>query len=835
MKVTSESAIESLSRAMTQLGLVYDALKLNYALLNESAQLWKAAELKLASSIDEMSTVLGDIVFPNNKYSRRKADVRGSTLHLPGLIKAVITDWNYKKYLSSHTAGGKRQYNVTIALDTSLSMDGHLGQCAIEALVGLTSALSRVGIENFTILYFGERVQLIKTANQEWGPAAMAMILTQLKFEQYATRDSEVVEAALDLLQLSSVRGAKKVFVLTDGYGTSGLSLTQALKRADEEGVEVIGIGVGFDQFFVPHCYQRWITASLPTALSDAFRSLYESEADESSGSGGGANSNKTDHKTLGALQALLCTSVESLNEIKQTLNNKVFRDDLQKKLANNRQNQLKVLPGSMPGTVTIQICFCIDVTGSMAPYIRGVKASVQAIVKDLSGKVKERFRGLTFAFEFGLVAYRDFDTNINSITSSTPRASNIVVKRDFDSKDIKHQNLLSDIQRLDAAGGADIAEDVTGALYAATQLNWTAKARFLMLITDAPGHGTEFAGGSDDRLPNGDPSPMYQPKVVIDQIVNKRLQLMFCPVNRPATQVMERRIRSLYDFTPPVQKVQQLNKPPAPNAAAAATATASAALGLDSKDPSAAAGSGGATAGDAAPPPELPPHLEKRELLVRDMIEISDHKRANDIMANRFHIIFVLDESGSMAGDAWQSLVNAYNAFLSRRGADQGTQTLVSVIQFSDSARVIYSCLPMNAVGRSLPFKAGGTEFGPAFKCALTQIALKPDFTPLILFMSDGDDGKHGPCPEMAAIVQRYPKVQVHAIGFGNKVDTRRMTAIASQARGGTYKTALTAIDLSKAFVEVAQGCTAMEGLITSISDKITDLVAEKIITDYL
>lgn len=68
--------------------------------------------------------VLDEVVFPNNKYTRKRADIKGSSLYLPGLIKAVITDFNYKRYFATKTAGGKKVYAVVLLLDVSLSMNG---------------------------------------------------------------------------------------------------------------------------------------------------------------------------------------------------------------------------------------------------------------------------------------------------------------------------------------------------------------------------------------------------------------------------------------------------------------------------------------------------------------------------------------------------------------------------------------------------------------------------------------------------------------------------------------------------------------------------------------
>ncbi|CAF5163184.1 unnamed protein product, partial [Rotaria sp. Silwood1] len=44
------------------------------------------------------------------------------------------------------------------------------------------------------------------------------------------------------------------------------------------------------------------------------------------------------------------------------------------------------------------------------------------------------------------------------------------------------------------ASGGGDIPEDVLGALDTCLTLNWSkTNARFIVLITDAPGHGPEL------------------------------------------------------------------------------------------------------------------------------------------------------------------------------------------------------------------------------------------------------------------------------------------------------------------------------------------------------
>jgi len=47
-----------------------------------------------------------------------------------------------------------------------------------------------------------------------------------------------------------------------------------------------------------------------------------------------------------------------------------------------------------------------------------------------------------------------------------------------------------SQVKKLTAEGGGDEPEDMMAALSTAAQMDWKAKARFLVLIADSPAHG---------------------------------------------------------------------------------------------------------------------------------------------------------------------------------------------------------------------------------------------------------------------------------------------------------------------------------------------------------
>lgn len=186
----------------------------------------------------------------------------------------------WKKIFASKTHGGKREYAVVLAIDVSESVSANSGRSIVASVAMLCAAFQEVGIESISILTFGDKVHLIKQESQPLDGITLAALLHAVQFNAPRTRDAEAVEYAIDLLQASTVRGPKSCFVFTDGYSSAGLDLARALRRADEEGVDVVGVSVGLDKSQVKGTYRRWIMAALPSALPHAFRALYEQDMD---------------------------------------------------------------------------------------------------------------------------------------------------------------------------------------------------------------------------------------------------------------------------------------------------------------------------------------------------------------------------------------------------------------------------------------------------------------------------------------------------------------------------------------------------------------------------
>ena len=85
----------------------------------------------------------------------------------------------------------------------------------------------------------------------------------------------------------------------------------------------------------------------------------------------------------------------------------------------------------------------------------------------------------------------------------------------------------------------------------------------------------------------------------------------------------------------------------------------------------------------------------------------------------------------------------------------------IVSVVLFSDGARSVCTGLPLAdclaRLGELLQMHGGGTEFGPALSCAHGVVAgalQQAEYSPLLVFMSDGCCGASDGEPEMVSVL---------------------------------------------------------------------------------
>ncbi len=129
-----------------------------------------------------------------------------------------------------------------------------------------------------------------------------------------------------------------------------------------------------------------------------------------------------------------------------------------------------------------IDVCFCLDATGSMCSELAQAQSTIKSLIKKIQEKVATEGINLRFA----IVDYRDH-----------PPQDHSYVTHHLDFTD-QHE-AIEYVNKLTAGGGGDEPEAVHDALLLACKsLKWaevvgTPSVRYIFHIADAPPHGKEF------------------------------------------------------------------------------------------------------------------------------------------------------------------------------------------------------------------------------------------------------------------------------------------------------------------------------------------------------
>ena len=185
----------------------------------------------------------------------------------------------------------------------------------------------------------------------------------------------------------------------------------------------------------------------------------------------------------------------------------------------------------------TLQVCFLLDCTASMQPWIDAAK---DKIVETLSN-IQRRYTDSEISAAF--IGYRDFDDDEQFI------------KINF-TKNI--EELRDSILDIEAEGGDDVCEDVAGAYRFANGLEWNADVRCMFHITDAPNHGLEYHKETvEDDYPQG--HPYINLKEEVRELSHKNIDLTVFNI-KSSTDIMFQIMRSIYqDICPDKFNIVQL------------------------------------------------------------------------------------------------------------------------------------------------------------------------------------------------------------------------------------------------------------------------------------
>jgi len=165
-----------------------------------------------------------------------------------------------------------------------------------------------------------------------------------------------------------------------------------------------------------------------------------------------------------------------------------------------------------------MDICFVIDITGSMEAYIEGAKASINGIIDQMKRSL-ERLNASEDTLKFAVVGYRDHP----------PQEETFVTKVCDFTSGAEATLFLND---LTASGGGDHAEAVLDGIYdGLNNVKWREKSeKFLYLVIDAPPHGVRFKSFYDD-FPDGCPCG-YSEVTMLPQLRDMKIHFTILKIN---------------------------------------------------------------------------------------------------------------------------------------------------------------------------------------------------------------------------------------------------------------------------------------------------------------
>ena len=238
------------------------------------------------------------------------------------------------------------------------------------------------------------------------------------------------------------------------------------------------------------------------------------------------------------------------------------------------------------------------------------------------------------------------------------------------------------------------------------------------------------------------------------------------------------------------------------------------------------------------------PKNCAAREIVAIPLVDPKRQSAAASLAGGcRKHIVFVLDESGSMSRN-WSGVVYAYNQFLHKRRMNQSLSDIVSVVQFDSSARTTVQMKQLTQVPSSLDYHGGGTCFSPAANSAKNLVDATPStHVPVLVFMSDGEAHDYDAFQAASTFASINSSVQsrfgdpieLHVIAFGSGANTTQLRQIAQASPHGKIYTSGDVSELAEIFVSIAGGQDVGQVLQGEVAKRISEAVADRLAIGYL
>ncbi|KAM3136527.1 hypothetical protein pb186bvf_011330 [Paramecium bursaria] len=170
--------------------------------------------------------------------------------------------------------------------------------------------------------------------------------------------------------------------------------------------------------------------------------------------------------------------------------------------------------------TIGLDICFIIDTTSSMGPYIELVKDIIRKLMKSTKRYINKQGNE---TLQFSVVSYKDHTDK------------DVVKSIDF----TKHERAVVFLNNLKASGGQDIPEAMFDGLWEALNMSWRDQSkRFMFLVADSPPHGNPLFHNYEDDYPDGCPCGLDE-NHILNAIKQMKIDFIVLKLNSQLDQTI--------------------------------------------------------------------------------------------------------------------------------------------------------------------------------------------------------------------------------------------------------------------------------------------------------
>ena len=202
----------------------------------------------------EMKLEYIEFIFSPNKPSMYSPSTKGTRLYLMGLINFCITHGQDNKIWLEKNKGFKKDYRVTVIIDSSIScFNEYMRPHSIKTVLAVLRMLSLVEIPYFDLIIATPTKPIVlSTGNDTTNSLNFKSNLWNIILEQltYNGEGCNLFDALQLAFKLKSMNSVKKyyTFVLTDGmFDQKEIDLLQDyVSFCEESSLEVYGIGLGY-------------------------------------------------------------------------------------------------------------------------------------------------------------------------------------------------------------------------------------------------------------------------------------------------------------------------------------------------------------------------------------------------------------------------------------------------------------------------------------------------------------------------------------------------------------------------------------------------------------